>query len=214
MTNQELIANLDIDQKTGKISFEQWWAMKSAVEKLVMDSVKIDAGELETGYTEAEENCRGCMGPCGVCEGSEVEKVVKWAHGIADSLSKNKSFSEEEQEVFANVRDGVIRGVMDGLGSCKACAEIERRVRERLEKEMDAQCRAGQEKIMQLERVVRSGVEMRSAQNGYFRTRTGENLDLARKLEREFDQMATKQLGTDEVTVVKGYGEMPTLFPA
>lgn len=34
MTNQELIANLDIDQKTGKISFEQWWAMKNAVETI------------------------------------------------------------------------------------------------------------------------------------------------------------------------------------
>lgn len=40
MTNQELIANLDIDQKTGKISFEQWWAMKSAVEGLSKPDVR------------------------------------------------------------------------------------------------------------------------------------------------------------------------------
>ena len=132
MTNQELIANLDIDQKTGKISFEQWWAMKSAIEKLVFDSVKIDPEELETGYTEAEESCKGCMGPCGMCE------------------------------------DTVIRDARE------------------------------------LEEIVRLGERMRAAQKLYFRDRSGANLDLARKLEREFDVAAAKKL--DEAP------KKPTLF--
>lgn len=219
MTNQELIANLDIDQKTGKISFEQWWAMKSGVKKLVMDSVEIDAGELETGYTEAEENCKGCMGPCGRCGDAEAEKVVRWAHGIADSLSKNTSFSEEEQEVFATVRDGVIKGVMERLEKEMDVAQSD--YDEGGSREREFTRAAGRlieeaslkKRIRELEEALRMGIEMRDSQKTYFRTREGSALDAARAMERAFDKTAAAVMDTDEVTIVKGYGEMPTLFP-
>jgi len=63
MTNQELIKQIDDLQGLGEISFEQWWAMKCAVEKL------------GTGYTETEESCKGCMGPCGMCEDTVIQDV-------------------------------------------------------------------------------------------------------------------------------------------
>ena len=139
MTNQELIANLDIDQKTGKISFEQWWAMKSGVEKLVMGSVEIDAEEMEAGYTEAEENCKGCMGPCGMCEFIETAR----------------------------------QGQMEQI-------------------------------VRELEEIVKLGAKMRTAQKAYFRTRTSDNLEKSKILEREFDVRATKKLDEEP--------KKPTLF--
>ena len=83
MTNQELIANLDIDQKTGKISLEQWSEMRGVIAKLIRDGAKRGAAEMETGYTETEESCKGCMGPCGMCEDTvirdarELEEIVR-----------------------------------------------------------------------------------------------------------------------------------------
>lgn len=98
MTNQELIANLDIDQKTGKISFEQWWAMKSAIEKLVFDSVEIDPDELESGYTEAEENCKGCMGPCGMCE----DTVIRDARELEEIVNLGVRMRAAQKAYFRN----------------------------------------------------------------------------------------------------------------
>jgi len=70
------------------------------------------------------------------------------------------------------------------------------------------------EDARELEEIVRLGAKMRTAQKAYFRTRASEKLEESKRLEREFDARATKKLDEAEVTVVKGYGEMPTLFPA
>jgi len=56
----------------------------------------------------------------------------------------------------------------------------------------------------ELEEVVRLGERMRAAQKLYFRDRSGANLDLARKLEREFDVAAAKKLDEEP--------KKPTLF--
>lgn len=40
MTNQELLSQIDALQYRGEISFEQWWAMKSAVEGLSKPDVR------------------------------------------------------------------------------------------------------------------------------------------------------------------------------
>lgn len=143
MTNQELIANLDIDQKTGKISLEQWSEMRGAIVKLIRDGVKRGAAEMETGYTETEENCKGCMGPCGVCREHEV-----W----------------------------------------------------------------GKERILKLLTVIQAGLSMRMAQKAYFRTKSGDDLDKARKREVEFDKMAAteiEQLAAENGVKIEG---PPTLF--
>ena len=136
MTNQELIANLDIDQKTGKISLEQWSEMRGAIAKLIRDGKR-------GGYTEAEENCKGCMGPCGVCREHEV-----W----------------------------------------------------------------GKERILKLLTVIQAGLSMRMAQKAYFRTKSGGDLDKARKREVEFDKMAAteiEQLAAENGVKIEG---PPTLF--
>lgn len=118
MTITELLQRNDNEQAAGEIGFAEWHTIKDAL-TLLREGRK-DWGELETGYTEAEENCKGCMGPCGMCE------------------------------------DTVIRDARE------------------------------------LEEIVRLGERMRAAQRLYFRNQSGANLDLARKLEREFDVRAAK----------------------
>lgn len=91
MTNQELRQQIDTDQFTGKISFEQWSALSKALDKLdVLDNTAAEIENLRTGYTKAEENCKGCIGPCGACENSELME--------AQSIAAQKRIEELEAE--------------------------------------------------------------------------------------------------------------------
>lgn len=40
----------------------------------VMINAAIREFEAETGYSEAEQNCKGCMGPCGICKETQTTK--------------------------------------------------------------------------------------------------------------------------------------------
>lgn len=136
MTNQELIKQIDDLQYRNEISFEQWWAMKKAVIRLLPDEVKAEypeagkeckeceakallsacraarlayyraehstperasalgkvqeaegaADRFLEGYTETEESCKGCMGPCGVCEDTKQSKgaILRGMFGYTD----------------------------------------------------------------------------------------------------------------------------------
>lgn len=134
MTNQELIKQIDDLKGLGEISFEQWWAMKNAVETI----------------------------------------------GKRNIISIYDLPEPPDREEYLIEHAG----------------ELERRVVYL------------QETIIQdareLEEFVRLGERMRAAQKLYFRDRSGANLDLARKLEREFDVAAAKKL--DETP------KKPTLF--
>lgn len=80
MTITELLQRNDQEQAAGEIGFAEWHTIKDAL-TLLREGRK-DWGELETDYTEAELNCKGCMGPCGNCEPAnrdivELEEIVR-----------------------------------------------------------------------------------------------------------------------------------------
>lgn len=148
--------------------------------------------EAERAADEFLEHCRGCVRPGEVREDSELRRVVEWAHGIANSLSNNTSFSEQERQMFSVVRDGIIsrvRGQWLAPGEMRAeGAEYWRG----LAKEMEAQLIAAQERIGQLEFEREEVRKMRTIQKTFFRSPQGSAarntaLEDSRRLERWVD---------------------------
>jgi len=81
MTITELLQRNDQEQAAGEIGFAEWHTIKDAL--TLLREGRRDWGELEAEYTETEESCKGCMGPCGMCEDTvirdarELEEIVR-----------------------------------------------------------------------------------------------------------------------------------------
>lgn len=75
MAITELLKRNDQEQAAGEIGFAEWHTIKDAL--TLLREGRRDWGELEAEYTETEESCKGCMGPCGMCEDTESRKQSK-----------------------------------------------------------------------------------------------------------------------------------------
>lgn len=172
MTNQELIKQIDDLQGLGEISFEQWWAMKSAVVQLLPD-------ELKTGYAETEENCKGCEAKAllSACRAARLA-YYRAEHSTPERASALGKVQEAERAA-----DRFLGGYTKAEENCKGCM---------------GPCGMCEDTVIrdarELEEIVRLGAKMRTAQKAYFRTRTSENLEESKRLEREFDVRATRKL--------------------
>lgn len=139
-------------------------------------------------FAKARQKMSGPKGGIGPYS-SELRRVVEWAHGIADSLSKNACFDEQERQIFRTVRDGIINRVRDkGM----VCAMAEMDARPEKEKEMEAQLIAALERIEQLEFEREEVRKMRTAQKTFFKSPQGSAarntaLEESKQLERWVD---------------------------
>lgn len=84
MTITELLKRNDQEQAAGEIGFAEWHTIKDAL--TLLREGRRDWGELEAEYTETEESCKGCMGPCGMCEDTKQSKsaILRGMFGYTD----------------------------------------------------------------------------------------------------------------------------------